>query len=196
MNLKHWMLSLAAVLLLAASPAQAEPRQFKIDQEHFSVGFLVGHIGFKQQLGMFLKASGEFVWDEVANELHSGEVLIQADSVFTNHERRDRHVRSGDFLNARRHPEIRFTATEWQPADADSGLLRGELSLRGQTHPVTLEVSINRRAEYPFGHQRYTVGMSMRGTIQRSQWGMTYALEDDLVGDEVQLILEFEAIAQ
>lgn len=182
--------------LFAASPALAEPREFRIHEDHFSVGFLVGHIGFKYQLGMFLEAGGRFLWDEQSNVLHSGEVIVQAESVFTNHDRRDRHVRSGDFLNARRHPEIRFTATEWEPDAADTGILRGELSLIGQTHPVELEVTINRRAHYPFGHQQYTVGMSMRATIRRSQWGMTYGLEGDLVGDEVQLILEFEAVAQ
>jgi len=188
--------ALAAITLVAATHAQAEPREFKIDDEHFSVGFLVGHVGFQSQLGMFLEAGGQFVWDEDANELHSGEVVIQADSVFTNHDRRDRHVRSGDFLNARRHPEIRFEATAWEPADADSGILHGDLSLLGQTHPVALDVTINRRAEYPFGHEQYTVGMSARTVIQRSQWGMTYALDGDLVGDDVQLILEFEAILQ
>ena len=182
--------------LLAAGLAHADPREFKIDDEHFSIGFLIGHIGFKQQLGMFLEGAGSFVWDEQANELRRGEVVVKAASVFTNHDRRDDHVRSGDFLNARRHPEIRFTATDWEPADVDSGVLRGDLSLLGQTHPVALDVTINRRADYPFGHEQYTVGMSARTTIQRSQWGMSYALEDNLVGDEVQLILEFEAIAQ
>lgn len=185
-----------APALLAAGLAHAEPREFKIDDEHFSIGFLIGHIGYKQQLGMFLEGGGNFVWDESANELHSGEVVIKANSVFTNHDRRDNHVRSDDFLNARRHPDIRFEAKAWEPADDNSGTLRGDLSLLGQTHPVDLEVTINRRAEYPFGHEQYTVGMSARTTIQRSQWGMSYALEDNLVSDEVQLILEFEAIAQ
>lgn len=185
-----------APALLAAGLAHAEPREFKIDDEHFSIGFLIGHIGYKQQLGMFLEGGGNFVWDESANELHSGDVVIKANSVFTNHDRRDNHVRSDDFLNARRHPDIRFEAKAWEPADDNSGTLRGDLSLLGQTHPVDLEVTINRRAEYPFGHEQYTVGMSARTTIQRSQWGMSYALEDNLVSDEVQLILEFEAIAQ
>lgn len=196
MSMKNLRGTVAMMALLACTQALAEPREFKIDDEHFSVGFLVGHIGFKYQLGMFLEAGGQFVWDEDANELHSGEVVIKADSVFTNHDRRDRHVRSGDFLNTRRHPEIRFEATSWEPADADSGTLSGDLSLLGQSHPVALDVTINRRAEYPFGHEQYTVGMSLRATIQRSRWGMTYALDGDLVGDDVQLILEFEAVAQ
>ena len=185
-----------ALALTFSGPAQAEPRAFEIDPDHFSVGFLVGHIGFKQQLGKFLTAEGRFEWDEDSNELHSGEVIVDASSVFTNHDDRDDHLRSSDFLHARRHGEIRFEATEWEPADDSSGVLRGGLNLRGQTHPVELEVRINRRAEYPFGHEQYTVGMSARTTIQRSQWGMTYALEDDLVADDVELILEFEAIAQ
>jgi len=179
----------------ATSPLRAEPREFIIDKDHFSIGFLIDHVGYAAQLGQFLEAGGRFVWDEQANELHSGEVTVEASSVFTNHRERDQHLRSDDFLHAQRHGDIRFKATRWVPDEANRGTLHGELTLLGQTHPVALEVTINQRAVYPFGHEKYTVGMSARTTIRRSQWGMTYALEDGLVGDEVQLILEFEAIA-
>ncbi|MFP4207945.1 MAG: YceI family protein [Wenzhouxiangella sp.] len=183
-------------LLILAAPVQAEPREFVIDGEHFSIGFLINHVGYADQLGQFLEASGGFVWDEEANELHSGEVVVEAASVFTNHRARDRHLRSDDFLDARRHDQVRFQATRWAPDGADRGTLHGDLTLLGQTHPVALEVTINRRGVYPFGHERYTVGMSARTSLRRSQWGMDYALEDGLVGDEVRLMLEFEAIAE
>lgn len=186
----------ALVTLVGLSAAQAEPREFVIDDEHFSIGFLIDHVGYADQLGQFLEASGRFVWDEEANELHTGEVVVEAASVFTNHRERDQHLRSDDFLDAGRHDQVRFEATRWEPEEDNRGTLHGELTLLGQTHPVALEVTINQRAVYPFGHERYTVGMSARTTIRRSQWGMTYALEDGLVGDEVRMMLEFEAIAE
>lgn len=194
--MKSLCFAILVLLLLASGPVRSEPREFIIDDEHFSIGFLVNHVGYADQLGQFLEASGRFVWDEAANELHSGEVVVKSSSIFTNHRGRDRHLRSDDFLDAGRHEEIRFEARRWQPAEANRGTLSGELTLLGQTHPVDLEVTINQRADYPFGHQRDTVGMSARTTIRRSQWGMTYALEDGLVGDEVRMILEFEAIAE
>lgn len=72
-------------------------------------------------------------------------------------------------------------------------MLIGDLTLRGQTHPIELDVTLNRIADYPFGHERETVGISARGTIDRSTWGMTYGVPA-MVGDEVELIIEAEAI--
>lgn len=181
-------------ILLFSAPALAEPHEYTIDPDHFSIGFLVDHVGYARQLGKFLTGEGHFVYDEDANELISGEVTIAADSVFTNHDRRDRHLKSDDFLHARRHGEIHFKATEYRPDDQDSGTLAGDLTLLGQTHPVELSVTINKTGEYPFGHEKYTIGISARTTIERSQWGMTYGIEDGLVGDEVELIFEIEAL--
>lgn len=194
--MKHFIVLLMALMAIAGSPLRAEPREFVIDEEHFSIGFLINHIGYADQLGQFLEGSGRFVWDEATNELQSGEVVVKAASVFTNHRDRDRHLRSEDFLHASEYDEIRFTAEEWLPEGENRGTLRGSLFMLGQSHPVDLEITINRRADYPFGHEQYTVGMSARTTLARSQWGMTYALEDGLVGDEVRMLLEFEAIAQ
>ena len=194
--MKNAAIVVCALAWLLMAPAQAEPREFVIDEEHFSIGFLINHIGYADQLGQFLEGSGRFVWDESANELQSGEVVVKAASVFTNHRERDRHLRSEDFFNSSEFEEIRFTAQQWVPGGDSSGTLHGSLSMLGQSHPVSLDITINRRAAYPFGHERYTVGMSARTTLKRSQWGMTYAVEDGLVGDEVRMLLEFEAIAQ
>ena len=191
-------IALAMLILAMAVPANAEPAEFRIDEEHFSIGFLVEHIGYADTLGQFLEAEGSFVYDEAANELHEGRVVIRADSVFTNHERRDKHLRGDDFLGADNHETIRFVATEWQPGEDHPrrGTLKGDLTLLGETQPVSLDVTLNKSAEYPFGHGGYTLGISARTTIDRSEWGMTYGVERDLVGDEVELIFELEAIRQ
>ena len=189
-------LLLLGALLLAATSARSDAAEWEIDPEHFSIGFEVGHIGFQQQLGLFLEGSGNFRYDPGSLELDEGRVVVQASSVFTNHDERDNHVRSDDFLDASNHPEIVFVATEYSPRDENGGILTGDLTLLGQTHPVELEVTINKHATYPFGHRRETLGVSAHTTIQRSRWGMTYALADNMVGDEVILRFEFEALRQ
>ncbi len=190
--------ALTTLILASSMPALAEDARYRIDEDHFSIGFLVEHIGYADTLGQFLEAGGSFVYDEEANELREGEVLVQADSVFTNHDRRDDHLRDDDFLNADRYATIRFEATDWQPTDDDPrhGTLEGQLTLLGETRPVSLDVTLNKTAEYPFGHGKYTLGVSARTTIRRSEWGMTYGVERGLVGDEVELIFEFEAIRE
>lgn len=188
---------LAGLLFSAlAMTASAEPRKFVIDPDHFSVGFLIEHVEYNDILGMFLEGEGEFVYDEENRELVSGEVVIQSKSVFSNHEKRDEHLRKDDFLAAQEHPEITFKVTGFQTTGDDTGNVTGDLTLLGKTRPVTLDVTLNKAADYPFGHKEYVLGASARTTIKRSEWGMTYGVDDNLVGDEVELILEFEAIRQ
>ena len=188
---------LAALTLIPLS-ASGDGDHWVIDDEHFSIAFEVSHAGYAQQFGMFLNAEGEFVYDEEADELHSGEVTIQSDSVFTNHEERDNHVRDDDFLHVEEYPKMHFRATDYDPK---AGTLYGEFTLLGTTRDIELDITINRIEEYPIGggilsSPPYVLGASLRGTIKRSEYGMTYALEDELVGDEVDIILEFEARRQ
>lgn len=201
----HRAAVLAAATALACpavtGPAHAEPREFVIDPAHFSVSFRVGHVGFSQVPGMFLDAEGSFVYDEAARTLEAGTVAIRSDSVFTNHEERDAHLRGDDFLDVDAHPEIVFEATGFEPTGAREGRLSGDLTLLGATRPVTLEVTIHRVGEYPLGGglvsgKPHVLGATVTGTIERSRWGMTYGIDDDLVGDEVELAIDLEARRQ
>ena len=192
---------LAAGVFVAAAgagTAWAEPRTYTIDPDHFAIGFQIDHLGYADVIGMFLKGSGSFVYDEATRTLTSGRVVVAADSVFSNHKARDRHVRDSDFLDADSHPEIVFEATGFETVAENGGRLdgrlKGNLTLLGQTHPVTLEVALNKAATYPFGHRKHTLGISARTTLQRSQWGMTYGVKNGMVGDDVLLSFEFEAM--
>ena len=194
---RAFALTIGAILLAStAGSALAEPRTYRIDPEHFSIGFLVEHVGYAQTLGMFREARGEFVYDEQARELQSGRVEVAADSVFTDHEERDEHLRSEEFLHVQQFPAVVFEATDYRPTGENTGKLSGELTMLGKTRPVTLETTLNKADEYPFGHGQYTLGISARTTIKRSEWGMTYAVANGLVEDEVELMFEFEAIRQ
>lgn len=189
--------ALIALALLATVTARAEPADWQIDAEHFSIVFSADHVGYQQQMGLFLEGAGSFQYDPDTNELSSGRVEIQAASLFSNHEARDDHLKGRDFLDARRHPLIVFEVTGFEPdASGQQGVLRGQLTLLGETHPVDLQVTLNKRAPYPFLHRRETLGISAHTTIQRSTWGMDYGVADALVGDAVTLRFEFEAIRQ
>ena len=76
------------------------------------------------------------------------------------------------------------------------GVLRGSLTMLDETHLVDLEVVVNKQAVYPFGHRKETLGISASAVILRSQWGMDYGVANNMVGDEIRLRFEFEAIRQ
>ncbi len=185
--------ALAAALLAPA--ALAAPATYKLDPSHTTIGFLVDHIGYAKTFGLFRELEGEFEFDPEARTLGDVRVSVDAASVFTNDDRRDEHVRNKDFLHVESHPEILFVASGGEVTGENTGTVTGDLTILGVTKPITLEVTLNKIGEYPFGHEKETVGVSARGTVVRSEYGMTYAL-GGLVGDEVDLIIEFEAIRQ
>lgn len=185
------MLTAAA---LAAGPAQAQMAVYTLDREHAVVAFLIDHIGYAATLGRFTGMEGTIEFDADALELGSVDITVDPATVFTDNDARDNHVRGGDFLDVEAHPAIRFTADGGEAQSEDTGTVTGTLEILGQRNPLTLDVTLNKIAEYPFGHQRQTVGISARGTLMRSDFGMTYGVENGLVGDEVELIIEAEFV--
>jgi polyisoprenoid-binding protein YceI len=196
---------LATILYLGvistASVALAEPARYKIDPDHLSVGFLVDHIGYQKLLGMFRKASGSYMFDEANGELSDIEVVIETESVFSNHRKRDEHLRSADFLNSKEFPQMIFQSDSAERTGERTYSIKGKLQLLGKTNPVTLLATWNKSAQYPFGggllgDKPYVMGVSARGSFRRSDYGMNYSVDNGWVGDEVELIIELEAIRQ
>ncbi|MCM0611795.1 YceI family protein [Marinobacter sediminum] len=185
--------ALFAVTLVASPLATAEPEKFVVDDEHFSMAFEIMHIGYAPVMGMFREVKGEFVYDEETKELSAGELVFKSNSVFTNHEKRDDHLRKDDFLHTSQYPQITFTVTSFETTGENTGTVVGDLTMLGQTHPVELDVTLNKAAVYPIGHEDYTLGITATTTLKRSTWGMTYGLDPALVGDEVSLKFGFEA---
>ncbi|WP_349360158.1 YceI family protein [Stappia sp.] len=181
--------------LLAAAPALAEPRDYVIDKSHFSIVFNADHIGYAPTWGMFLDGEGSFTFDEETRDLSDLRVTIDPASVFSNDDARDGHLRSKDFLDAEAHPEITFVMTGAEEKTERTGTVTGDLTLRGVTRPVTLDVTWNKSGAYPWG-ENYVIGISARTTLTRSDFGMTYAVDNGLVGDEVEIRIDLEAIRQ
>lgn len=184
----------SVICLLAASAAgQAKPVEYQIDADHLSIGFLVHHIGYQKVLGMFRGATGSYVFDEETGALSNVRMVIDTKSVFTNHRKRDDHLRSADFLNSAEFPQMVFTADSARRDGDRKYAIDGKLELLGKTNPVTLQATWNKSGEYPIPPKGYAMGVSARGSLKRSAYGMSYAVANGWVGDEVELIIEFEA---
>lgn len=183
-----------AALALAATPALAEPHRYELDPTHTTIAFMVDHIGYADTLGVFLEFEGGFTYDMDTQELSEVEITVKTASVQSFNEARDNHVRNKDFLDVEQFPVMTFTADGGTPASDTTGTVTGNLTLLGKTQPLTLDVTLKKAADYPFGHKRFTLGISARGTVERSAYGMTYAVDNGFVGDAVQLIIETEAM--
>jgi polyisoprenoid-binding protein YceI len=175
------------------SATNAAPATYEIDPEHATVAFLVAHIGYAKVLGRFTAVHGTFEFDEEAGEVDNVAVTIAAASVATDHEARDRHVRDRDFLDVERFPNIAFAADGAQRTGERTFAITGELTLLGNRRPLVLQATLNKSAEYPIGDRAHVLGISARGRLSRSEFGMTYGVANGLVGDEVEIIVEIEA---
>lgn len=184
----------ASVLSVGALPAMAEPHRYELDPAHTTVAFTIQHLGFADTLGLFGTVSGGFTYDMETQELSDVTVTVQSQSVNTLNEARDNHVRSGDFLAVGEHPSITFTADQGSAETATSGTVDGMLTLLGETRPLTLDVTLVGDGPYPFGHKRFVLGVSARGSLKRSDFGMTYGVDNGLVGDDVEILIETEAM--
>lgn len=185
------------LLILLPLTVWASEEEYIIDKSHFSIGFLVEHVGYAKTLGMFRDIDGSYIHDVKNKKINDINIVINTDSVFTNDEKRDEHLKSPDFLHVDKYPEMVFKATDIK-INNDETIINGNLTLLGITRPLVLTGKINKIGKYPFGGiiKPYVMGISAKGIIKRSDHAMMYAIKDNLVGDEIELIIEFEARRQ
>jgi polyisoprenoid-binding protein YceI len=147
--------------------------------------------------GRFTDFDGKIEIGE-APEDSSVEVTIDTASVDTSDEKRDGHLRSPDFLDVENYPTISFKSTNIDVGRNGSAKITGDLTIKGVTRPVTLDVEFDGAQADPWGGQR--LGFSARTEIDREDWGLTWnvALETGgvLVGKRIQLELNVEAVKQ
>ncbi len=190
------IVSVAVALGLGlASSSLAETRRYVIDPQHLTMGFLVEHLGFAKVFGRFTEVEGSFDFDEDAARIENVRVTVKTASVDTSVAPRDRHLRSADFLDVENHPEMVFTSPGTTLVER-KGSLTGVLTIRGSPRTLTLDVTWNKSGVSPLPGEPYVAGMSARGSVRRSEFGITYGVADGLVGDEVELLLELEAHRQ
>jgi polyisoprenoid-binding protein YceI len=180
-----------AAALCAASAAYAEPVTYALDPAHTQVAFTVDRFGFNNVLGRFEDVAGEVVLDQANPANSSVRATIQTASVDSGNDTRDSHLREPRWLNAAQFPTIEFRSTRVETTGERTARVTGDLTLLGQTHPVTLDVTLNELAPLP-NNQRQAAGFTATGRLQRSAWGSTQA--GQLIGNDVNIRIEALAV--
>ncbi len=166
-----------------------------IDPSHSSIEFVARHLMVTKVRGQFQTFRGTITASEQP-EQSSVEVEIEAASIDTREPQRDQHLRSPDFLDAASYPNLTFRSTSVRPGREDHWIVTGDLTIRGVTRRVELDVEFAGVVDDPWGNQR--AGFSAVTEIDRNEFGATWnvALETGgvVVGKKVRVELEIEAI--
>ncbi len=187
-------LALAAVLTLASVPALAQT--WTADPAHSTVGFQVRHMMISNVKGSFDKFAATVEGNPADPSTAKISATIEVATVNTREPKRDDHLRSGDFFDAAKFPQMTFTSTKVEKVSATKAKVTGNLTLRGVTKPVTLDVEYTAPVKSPWGQT--VVGANATGKINRQDFGVAFnkSLEAGgvLVGDEVTIQLELELV--
>lgn len=169
--------------------AAVEDIHYTIDAGHSAVNFRVKHLGVSHAHGRFNKMSGKLVFDPAKPEASSIQIEIQADSVDSNNEGRDKHLRNSDFFNAKQFPIISFKSTGVRKTSGNKYEITGDMTLRGTTKKVTAQADHVGEGKDPWGGFR--TGFDVSFVIKRSEFGINYMPEG--LGDEVFVQMGVEA---
>ena len=174
-------------------PAEVQAGAYKLDPSHGKITWSVDHLGFSKYYGQFVNVSAELKLDPANPTASSLTATIPLTDVDSNSDGLNRHLQTADFFDTANHPVATFRSVHIMidPTEPNEATVHGELTLRGVTKPVTMEVEFNQAGQTRGG---YKAGFDGEATIKRSDFGITYALPG--VSDEVELHIEGEFVKQ
>ena len=164
---------------------------YSVDPDHTFATFTVNHLGMSDLTGRIDIKDGAMTLDQ---DTKTGTITVNLDpaSIDTGHQKRDDHLRSPDFLNVVEFPDMSFESTSATLTDG-GGTVEGNLTILGQSKPVTLTVTGWNCGDHPFNNKPMC-GFNAEAAIKRSDWGVNYGIP--ALGDDMQLSLEIEAYKQ
>lgn len=182
-------------MVVACGPAFAEEAQtYALDPVHTRVLFAIGHAGFSKALGTVSGSTGTLVFDR--NDWRSArlDVRVPLQRLDLGDAEWNEAALAANLLDARQHPEARFVSTDVEPVDAGHARVCGELTLRGVTRPLCMDVTLNALKRHPLPPFRRTAGFSATATLSRADFGMS--AWKTVIGDTVELRIEAEAVRE
>jgi polyisoprenoid-binding protein YceI len=189
----------AAIALLSASLSLpgitvAAPEQYVIDTEgaHAFIQFRIKHLGYSWLYGRFNDFEGTFTYDPDDTSASAIDVTVKTASLDSNHAERDKHLRGEDFLEVDKYPTARFKTTSYKETGLDKSVLEGELTLKGVTKPITIEVERIGHGPDPWGG--YRRGFEGRTSFALKDFGIDYNLGP--ASREVEMMLTVEGIRE
>ncbi|RMH93124.1 polyisoprenoid-binding protein [Lysobacter pythonis] len=184
---------LAGLLAAAALPALAEKIEYAIDPTHTMVIASWSHFGYSNPMANFAGATGTLLFDPADPAASSVRVDIPMEALTSFVPKLDDELRGKDYFDVAKYPVARFVSREVKPLGEDRYEVQGELSLRGISRPVTLDVRLNKRGIHPMLGVR-AIGFDATAAFNRSSFGIGKYVP--MVGDAVQLRITTEAHAE
>ena len=164
--------------------------EIDVDGAHAFINFKVNHLGFSWLRGGFGDFNGKFYYDNENPENSQILVNINVDSLNSNHTERDNHLRSEDFLFTSEYPDAKYVGTRYEPLTETTGIMHGDLTLRGKTNHVMINVEKIGQGTDPWGSER--IGFTGTTEFKMSDFGIDYDLGE--ASNTVFLTLDIEGI--
>lgn len=183
---------LACTLMYAATAGAAGPETYALDPVHTRVVFLVEHAGFSRAMGAISGSSGTLRFDRDDWRSAQLDVTVPLTRLDLGDAKWNAAALASNLLDGKRHPEARFASTQVEGIDAGHARVCGELTLRGVTGPVCMDVTLNALKRHPLPPFRRTAGFSATATLSRKAFGIE--AWPNVIGDEVTLLIEAEAV--
>jgi polyisoprenoid-binding protein YceI len=191
-------LVLLVLLLIVSGTTSASEKSWKSDAAHSGISFSVSHMVISDVEGRFkefeamMRSSKDDFTDAII------EVTVKPNSIDTDNEKRDSHLRSADFFDSEKYPEATFHSISIKKTGKDAYTIKGDLTIRGVTKPVELKAKLRGVAKDPWGGTR--AGFKATTTINRTEWGLVWnkTLETGglLVGEDVDLTINVEFVLE
>ncbi len=179
----------------ALTAAASQSFEYQVDNVHSSVFFKIRHLGVSNFYGRFNQVGGSYTFDPESPDSCRFDVQIQTESVDTNSDGRNGHLKSPDFFNAKEFPSITFKSTDVTRKSDEEFEVSGDLTFHGVTKPISAKLEwIGARDTGPrFGPRS---GCEARFVIKRSDYGMDKYVAEGVLGDEVEIIVSLEGTLQ
>lgn len=181
-----------AVLATSLIAGNAMAADYAIDKpgQHAFVNFKISHLGISWMYGSFKDFDGTFSYDETKPEASKVAVTLKTNSVDTNHAERDKHIRSGDFLNVSKFPEAKFVSTKVTKVDDKKIDVTGDLTIHGVTKQVVVNAELTGQGNDPWGG--YRAGFLGTTNIKMSDFGIKNILGE--ASENIELTISLEGV--
>jgi polyisoprenoid-binding protein YceI len=167
-----------------------------LDPTHSEIGFKIRHLMISNVSGTFKNFKIEVKTENDDFSKASIKATIEANSINTNNEARDGHLRNSDFFESEKYPELIFNSTKIEKVEDQTFIVHGDFTMKGITKPVKLNLEFNGIVNDPWGNER--AGFLLTGKINRSDWGINFNNVLDsgglALGEEVKLNSEIELV--
>jgi polyisoprenoid-binding protein YceI len=184
-------LASASILIgaLALGTAASAAESFVFDKGHTEIRFSWSHLGVSKMSGMILDYDGELAYDAAAPEKSTLQITAKTDSLWTHVDKLTTHLKSAEFFDTAKFPEIAFKATKIEKTGEKTGKITGDLTIKGVTKPVTFDAVLNYQGNHPMS-KKPALGFSAKTTVKRSEFNIGAYVP--AVPDEIQITVETE----